>query len=108
MTEAEQLLWDELKNRKKFKYRFKRQHPIDIFIVDFYCHEFKLAIEIDGEIHFEEDINQYDIGRTADLEKFGITILRFTNKQVYVEMENVLQQIISKYPQEPPFRGAGG
>jgi very-short-patch-repair endonuclease len=94
MTLAEKLLWSELKNRKHFKARFKRQHPIDLFIVDFYCHEFKLAIELDGEIHLEEDINEYDIGRTADLEKFGITILRFTNNQIFTELEFVLQEIL--------------
>lgn len=56
MTEAENLLWVELKNRKIFKVKFRRQHPIDIFIVDFYCHEFKLVIEIDGEIHLEKEV----------------------------------------------------
>lgn len=51
MTKTEKILWKELKNRQIFKARFRRQHPIDIFVADFYCHENKLAIEIDGEIH---------------------------------------------------------
>jgi very-short-patch-repair endonuclease len=83
MTDAEKNLWDELKNRKIFKTKFRRQHPIDIFNVDFYSHEFKLAIEIDGEIHLEKKVIDHDDGRTHDLEKLGIKILRFTNDQVY-------------------------
>ena len=58
MTSAEKLLWAELKNRKIFKSRFRRQHPIDIFIVDFYCHQNKLAIEVDGEIHSEKEVQE--------------------------------------------------
>ena len=61
MTLAEKKLWNELKKRDIFKVRFKRQHPIDIFVVDFYCHKYKLAIELDGEIHSQEDIKEYDI-----------------------------------------------
>jgi len=68
MTEAERVLWNVLKNRRLFKVRFRRQHPIDIFIVDFYCHELKLAIEIDGGIHLNETVAEYDDGRTHDIE----------------------------------------
>ena len=62
MTKAEQILWDKLKDRNVFKPRFRRQHPIGIFIVDFYCHEYKLAIEIDGEIHLKKEAKEYDDG----------------------------------------------
>lgn len=64
MTIAEKLLWEELKRKEIFKVRFKRQHPIDIFIVDFYCHKFKLAIEVDGDIHLREEVKVYDDGRS--------------------------------------------
>ena len=94
MTMAEKTLWLELKNRKLFKTRFKRQHPIDIFIVDFYCHEFKLAIEIDGEIHLEKDIAEYDDGRISDLEKLGIRTIRFTNDQIYYDVSAVTKKIL--------------
>jgi very-short-patch-repair endonuclease len=94
MTKAENLLWKELKNRRIFKVRFRRQHPIDIFIVDFYCHEFKLAIEIDGEIHLEKGVIDYDDGRTHDLEKLEIKILRFTNDQVFTDISTVLKEIL--------------
>ena len=94
MTEAENLLWVELKNRKIFKVKFRRQHPIDIFIVDFYCHEIKLVIEIDGEIHLEKEVAEYDDGRTHDLEKFGIKILRFTNDQVFTDINSFVKEIL--------------
>jgi very-short-patch-repair endonuclease len=94
MTKAENLLWIELKNRKIFKSRFRRQHPIDIFIVDFYCHEYKLAIEIDGDIHLKKEVIEYDDGRTHDIEKLGIKILRFTNDQVYNEINSVKNEIL--------------
>jgi very-short-patch-repair endonuclease len=93
MTEAEIMVWDKLKNRQVFNARFRRQHPIGIFIVDFYCHEFKLAIEIDGEIHLEKEVIDYDDGRTHDIEKLGVRILRFTNDQVYNNIDVVLQEI---------------
>lgn len=81
MTKAEKILWEELK-KKVFKARWKRQHPVDIFVVDFYCHKYKLAIEVDGEIHLNEEIQEHDVGRAHDIEKLGIKILRFKNKEV--------------------------
>ena len=59
MTKAELVLWDKLKDKKIFKSKFRRQHPVDIFIVDFYCHEYKLVIEIDGEIHNDVENKEY-------------------------------------------------
>ena len=94
MTEAEKVLWNELKNRQLFKVKFRRQHPIDIFIVDFYCHELKLAIEIDGEIHLKQEVAEYDDGRAHDLERLGIQILRFTNYQVITNVNSVVEKIL--------------
>jgi len=94
MTIAEKVLWNELKKKQISNVRFRRQHPVDIFIVDFYCHELKLAIELDGEIHLKKEIVEYDDGRTHDIEKLGITILRFTNAQIFNEMDIVLKVII--------------
>ena len=93
MTKAELVLWDKLKDKKIFKSKFRRQHPVDIFIVDFYCHEYKLVIEIDGEIHNDEENKEYDIGREAELKKFGITVLRFTNDQVIYKLDEVILRI---------------
>jgi very-short-patch-repair endonuclease len=94
MTYAEKIMWDELKNKRLFKVRFRRQHPIDIFIVDFYCHELKLVVEIDGEIHLEDEVIEYDDGRTHDIEKFGIKILRFTNDQVLNHRSIIIKEIL--------------
>jgi very-short-patch-repair endonuclease len=90
-TLSEVLLWLELKGRKMLGYDFHRQKPLDSFIVDFYCSELKLAIEIDGDIHnykFEEDV-----ARQWQLENFGIRFLRFTDLEVKQDMLNVLKTI---------------
>ena len=75
--------------------KFRRQHPVDIFVLDFYCHELKLAIEVDGEIHLSTEVKAYDEGRTYELEKFGIKILRFTNNQIFENMDEVQGSILN-------------
>jgi very-short-patch-repair endonuclease len=108
MTGAEKIVWDKLKNRKVFRARFRRQHPIGIFIVDFYCHEYKLAIEIDGEIHLKNEVIEYDDGRTHDIEKLGIKILRFTNNEVFIDLKKVIEEILKTIAAlEPPLGGRG-
>jgi very-short-patch-repair endonuclease len=90
-TLSEVLLWQELKSKKMLSYDFHRQKPLNSFIVDFYCSELKLAIEIDGDSHdyrFEEDII-----RQHKLETFGIHFLRFTDVEVKQNMLNVLRTI---------------
>jgi len=94
MTIAEKILWKELKKKEIFKARFKSQHPIDIFVVDFYCHKYRLAIEVDGEIHQKQDVLEYDDGRTHDIEKLGIKIIRFTNKEVIDNIESVIDRVL--------------
>jgi very-short-patch-repair endonuclease len=96
MTFAEKILWEKLRNREMFKDRFKRQHPVDIFVVDFYCHKYKLAIEVDGGIHRTKEVMEHDNGRTHDIEKLGITILRFTNEEVIEDTEGVTKRILQK------------
>ena len=103
MTEAEKILWEELKKKEIFNARWKRQHPVDIFIVDFYCHRFKLAIEVDGEIHLNEEILEHDDGREYEIEKFGIKILRFTNKEVFEDIESVRNRILKEINSLSPF-----
>jgi len=90
MTPAEQILWLRL-NKSQLGFRFKAQHPIDIFIADFYCHQFKLVVEIDGGIH--EQKKEYDEGRTAELEQLGLTIIRFTNEEVLSDIDSVIKKI---------------
>jgi very-short-patch-repair endonuclease len=92
-TKAEKTLWEELKRYRKHGIIFRRQHPIDIFIADFYCHTLKFVIEVDGSIHDTPDNIDYDIGRSAELKKFDITVMRFKNEEVISDINKVLKQI---------------
>ncbi|NEO85714.1 MAG: endonuclease domain-containing protein [Spirulina sp. SIO3F2] len=87
LTPAEKKLWYDYLHT--FKYRVLRQRPIDHFIVDFYCRKLKLVIEVDGESHFTEQQQAYDIERTQKLESYGLTVLRFTNQQVLQDFAGV-------------------
>jgi very-short-patch-repair endonuclease len=90
MTHAEKVLWERL-NKSQLGVRFKAQHPIDIFVADFYCHKYKLVIEVDGEIHLSQI--EYDENRTAELERLDLTIVRFTNDEVLNNIEQVIEKI---------------
>jgi len=92
-TEVEKLLWTELRNKKLNGLKFRRQHPVDKFVLDFYCHERKLAIELDGSIHDVKVNKDYDEARTAMLGELGIYVLRFRNDEVVNNIKSVLQQI---------------
>ena len=90
MTDAEKQLWDRI-NRNQLGVRFKAQHPIYKFVVDFYCHKYKLVIEIDGEIHnFQK---QEDEGREEELKRLGLKIIRFTNDEVKEDLDRVVDEI---------------
>jgi len=91
MTLSEKLLWERLKLKQICGVRFRRQHPIDFFIADFYCHEAKLVVEIDGEIHNHQ--REYDDGRSAEMERYSLKVLRFTNKEIENNIDNVLKRI---------------
>jgi len=93
LTEAEQRLWGSLRGRQMCGVKFRRQHPIDLYIVDFYSHEARLVIEIDGGQHNEEVRLLYDAERTTALEAKGIRVLRFWNHEVLAETEGVLECI---------------
>ena len=94
MTGAEKALWKRL-NKNQLGVRFKPQHPIAIYIVDFYCHPYKLVVEVDGGYHNDPDQVAYDNKRTAELEELGLRVIRFTNKQVQKEIDKVLDEIQS-------------
>lgn len=93
MTSAEKVVWELLRSNKMLALRFKAQHPIDIFIADFYCHQLKLVIEIDGGIHKSSDQMEYDIGREAELDRFGIRVFRFTNEEVEANINHIKNEI---------------
>lgn len=93
ITEAEDKLWKRLRNRKFEGLKFRRQHPINRFIVDFYCHEKLLVVEVDGGIHDDPEIIEYDEGREEELRNFGLTIVRFRNEEVLKNMSEVLGKL---------------
>ena len=80
-TAAEDILWNALRGRKFLNLKFRRQHPLNAYIVDFYCHELKLVIEVDGKYHQETAQIKYDEERTKELEAMGIKVMRLTNKE---------------------------
>ncbi|MCB0119928.1 MAG: DUF559 domain-containing protein, partial [Anaerolineales bacterium] len=93
-TEAEQLMWNILRNRAFHDVKFRRQHPMEGYILDFYCHEAKLCIELDGSQHNEDDAIHYDEERTKILqEKQGVKVVRFWNSDVLNKTEEVLNEI---------------
>jgi very-short-patch-repair endonuclease len=94
MTFHEKLLWGKLKLKQICGVRFRRQHPIDFFIADFYCHEAKLVVEIDGEIHYQK--KEYDDGRSAEMERYSIKVIRFTNSEVEHKIDDVIKKIESE------------
>lgn len=94
MTKAEMILWNELKTKKLNGYKFRRQHPIQKYIVDFYCHELKLIIEVDGGYHNEKEQIEYDKIRDNILKLKGVEILRFTNEEVFKDIQNVKHKIL--------------
>jgi len=95
LTRAEERLWGFLRNRQ-LTFKFRRQHSIGIYIADFYCHELKLVIEIDGDIHSENHQKIWDNGRTNDFRTLGIEEIRFGNEDVMKNIEMVLTQIKQK------------
>ena len=94
MPDAEQLLWYLIRNRRIAGAKFRRQHPIGRYILDFYCSEKQIAIELDGGQHSEQ--LEYDRQRDAYLKEKGIRVLRFWNHQMLLETESVLEVIFSE------------
>jgi very-short-patch-repair endonuclease len=92
-TVAETTLWHALRNRQ-IGFKFRRQHPIERFIIDFYCAEAKLLIEVDGESHLEPEQEVYDKARTKYLEELGYKVIRFTNNDVRYSIGAVVDQIL--------------
>lgn len=92
VTETEMILWGYLKT-KPLGYKFRRQHPLGIYIVDFFCYKLKLVIEVDGSVHTKEDIKINDEKRQRLIESEGLKVLRFTNDEVTKHPEMVIKKI---------------
>ena len=93
MTPAEVELWEALKGNKLNGVKFRRQHPISQFIVDFYCHKYRLVIELDGSVHDLEDQKERDEGRESMLKDLGLIVIRFSNMEVKNNLNQVLATI---------------
>jgi len=96
ITKAEAIVWQKLRCKQIENCKFRNQYSVDRFVLDFYSPEIKLAIEIDGESHFQEEAAQYDHERQIFIESTGINFLRFTNNQVYENLNGVLEIIAQK------------
>ena len=92
-TEAEQRLWRLLRHRRFQGSKFRRQHPITPYILDFYCHEARLGIEVDGGQHNDPETRRQDAARTVFLASKGVTVLRFWNHEVLQHGQAVLEQL---------------
>ena len=92
-TTAEQVLWQRLRRSQLGNYKFRRQQPLGQYIVDFYCHQTRLIIEIDGDVHAHQET--YDAERTAWLEANGYRVVRFSNMDVVKNTDGVLQMILT-------------
>jgi very-short-patch-repair endonuclease len=92
MTPAEQTLWQALKGRQLAGLKFRPQHPVGPFILDFYCPARKLVVELDGGVH-DEQVN-YDEARARQLNDYGYRVLRFRNQEVLNDLDSVLERIL--------------
>ncbi|MEZ7505836.1 endonuclease domain-containing protein [Flavobacterium sp. Arc2] len=92
-TQAEELMWLSLRNNQLEGCKFRRQHPLLNYVADFYCHQLKLVVEIDGEYHQTVEQKKLDKERTVTIEFQGLDIIRFTNDEVLTDINTVLNKI---------------
>ncbi|MBV6643581.1 MAG: endonuclease domain-containing protein [Cyclobacteriaceae bacterium] len=93
MTEAELILWDRLSDNKLAGFKFRRQHPISQYVVDFYCHKAMLVIEVDGRDHNQTEKKNNDEVRDIEMKELGLMVLRIKNEEVMDDIDNVLKRI---------------
>jgi very-short-patch-repair endonuclease len=94
LTPAERMLWEALRRRQLKGWKFRCQHPVASFIVDFYCPQHRLVIEIDGPVHDQQI--EYDAARTEQLHHLGYRVIRFDNREVMSDLSGVLQTIVNE------------
>ncbi|RZG74793.1 endonuclease domain-containing protein [Acinetobacter sp. WCHAc060025] len=94
-TDAENLMWQLLRNKRFMNLKFRRQHVIAPYIVDFFCHEIGLVIELDGSQHGTDDAIEYDAERTQFLEALGLKVVRYWNHEVLGRTDVVLEDLWS-------------
>jgi very-short-patch-repair endonuclease len=96
LSKAEAIMWKHLSRRQMHDCKFRRQYSIDQYVLDFYCPELKLAIEVDGDSHFQAGAEKHDKARREYIESFGIHFLRFLNTDVCENIDNVCQNIYNE------------
>jgi very-short-patch-repair endonuclease len=101
MTPAEVLLWSKLRNKQLAGLRFRAQHPVGRFVLDFCCTSLRLVIELDGSAHIGRE--QDDLARSQHLEAYGYTVIRFTNDEIMNDLDSVIQAIKEAALTQPPF-----
>jgi very-short-patch-repair endonuclease len=99
-TAPEALLWRLLKNRKLNGHKFRRQSSVGPYIVDFFCPEKRVVVELDGAPHFTEEALEYDARRTRYLAERGIRVVRIENRRIFRDIEGVLQEILDNLSQQ--------
>jgi very-short-patch-repair endonuclease len=102
-TDAERILWSELRDHRLSGASFRRQVPIENYIADFVCHAAKLVIELDGGQHFSDEAEQADAARSAAIEAKGFRVLRFSNHDLMANRAGVLETIISAVVERAPI-----
>jgi len=100
MPPAETILWSQLRGKRLEGCKFRRQYSIGPYIVDFYSPQLRLAIEIDGESHFVDGALERDQVWQGFIESAGVTVLRFTNRDVYDRLDGVVEKILEKIPEK--------
>ncbi len=104
-TDAEKVLWARVRNKQFFGLKFFRQFSVGPYILDFYCPEKQLAVELDGGQHNLPEGKEYDAERTAYLYSHGINVVRFWNNEVLCELDGVLERLTQKAnPSQPPLK----
>ena len=101
-TEAEVVLWEALRNRKVAGTKFRRQHSLGRYIADFYCHEARLVIELDGSVHDDASQAEYDTVRQKEIEERGLTVLRLRNGEVIDNLPVILEKIVAALENRHP------
>lgn len=93
LTPAENRFWFFVKGKKMLGLKFRRQHPIGNFIADFYCHELKLVIELDGPVHNSDKAKKSDSFRTFKINELGLRVLRFSNDNVFFNVAGIKEEV---------------
>jgi very-short-patch-repair endonuclease len=102
-TAAEERLWSHLRNRQLAGAKFRRQHPFQRFVLDFYCPASRLVIEVDGDVHSDPDQAARDEERTRHLAVHGLRVIRFRNEEVLYDITTVLERIRRSLPSPAPW-----